>query len=194
MDVFSGNGVANLDEYFNGLAMEVSGMYEKVKNRGRVVFSLTQGQEEKFRLGFDSNLKRLNREFGEETRGIVYRLGLITFRIAMILTIVRTLEEGSFSGELTCNDTDFKSSMILSDIYLRHSMAVLQTMPAVRRINPKALKLLQTLPYEFSHKEFLDAGISQCGFSERSIYYYLKGLIRNKYLARSPREGMYIKI
>ena len=115
-------------------------------------------------------------EYGEETQGIVFRLGLITFRIAMLLTIIRTLENNTFSELIECCDYDFKTSIDLSDIYLQHSMTVYKSLPGIKQINSNAMILLNYLPDEFACSKAIEIGTTFCEFSEKSISNYLKEL------------------
>ncbi|MDR1346194.1 MAG: hypothetical protein LBK03_05795 [Bacteroidales bacterium] len=39
---------------------------------------------------------------------VVRRLGLITFRVAMILMALRIMENGNITSPMICSDTDFK--------------------------------------------------------------------------------------
>jgi hypothetical protein len=191
-DVFAKEEIVNLDDYFNQLAENVLNMYDEVNKAVSVNFSISAGQQNLFRSQFNKYLKKLNNEFRDETRGIIFRLGLITFRIAMLLTIIRSLEEGNLRPEIECNDRDFQIAMILSDVYLEHSLAVLQSMPSAKRFNYKALKLLQHLPGEFSYSEAISTGTANLGFSERSVSYYLKELVQKQSLLKAT-DGMYIK-
>lgn len=192
-DVFAKDGIANLDNYFKELSESVLDMYDEVTETGMILFSLSSGQQTRFIRQFDENLKRLNREFGDETRGIVHRLGLITFRIAMLLTILRRIEENTLDREIECTDRDFETAMILSDIYLEHSMSVLQAMPGSKRINPNAVTLLDHLPQEFTFTEAVTSGTTVFGFSERSVAYYLNELLRKQYLIKTGANGPYVK-
>jgi len=192
-DVFAMDGIDNLDNYFKEMADSVLDMYDEVMETGTIRFSLTGGQQKLFIRNFDENLKRLNREFGEETRGVVHRLGLITFRIAMILTILRRIEENRLDPEIECSDRDFEIAMVLSNIYLEHSMSVLQAMPGIKRINPNAVNLLDHLPQEFTYTDAITCGTTFCSYSERSVAYYLNELLRKQYLIKTGTNGQYVK-
>jgi len=48
---------------------------------------------------------------GTDYLATVRRLGLITFRIAMILTTLRIMETGEIHSPMICNDTDFNTAI-----------------------------------------------------------------------------------
>ena len=51
----------------------------------------------------------------------VHRLGLITFRIAMIFSALRILETGDFSQEDKCLDANFQASLSMAGILVKHA-------------------------------------------------------------------------
>lgn len=193
-DVFAKNGPENLESYFNVMADRVFKMYDEALKTENVNFEMTPDQQQRFTNQFDYRLKRLDEQFGEETRGIVFRLGLITFRIAMVLTIVRSLGEKSFSETIICTDEDFDTSMILSDIYLDHSMVVFQSLHGYRKVQSNAMIFLDFLPVdEFTYSKAVNIGDKICKFGERSISSYLKELVGRQFLKQPKKNGPYIK-
>ena len=193
-DVFAKNGPENSEDYFNVIADRVFKMYDEALKMGNVNFEMTPGQQQRFTNQFDDRLKRLDKQFGEETRGIVFRLGLITFRIAMVLTIARSMGEKSFSETIICTDEDFDTSMILSDIYLDHSMVVFQSLHGYQKVQSNAMTFLDFLPEdEFTYSKAVNIGDKICRFSERSISTYLKELVGRKLLKQPKKNGSYIK-
>lgn len=161
---------------------------------GNVNFKLTPDQEQKFVELFDQRLKMLNGQFGDEANGIVFRLGLITFRIAMVLTIIRCLEEKTLSETVECTDEDFHTSMILSDIYLDHGMAVFQSLPGSRNINSNATTFLEFLPANFTYSKAVKIGDLICNYSDRSVSTYLKELLDKGLISQPKRNGPYARI
>lgn len=193
-DVFATDGPVNLESYFNVIADKVFKMYDEALRPGNVNFEMTPDQQQLFTRQFDDKLKRFDEQFGEETRGIVFRLGLITFRIAMVLTTIRSLGEKSFSKTIIYTDEDFETSMILSDIYLDHSMVVFQSLHGYRKVQSNAMTFLDFLPAgEFTYSTALNIGDKICGFGERSISSYLKELVSKQFLKQPKRNGTCIK-
>jgi hypothetical protein len=51
-------------------------------------------------------------------------MGVITFRIAMILTTLRLMDGEPFTPVLTCSDADFRTAMAISAVLIRHTQYV----------------------------------------------------------------------
>jgi hypothetical protein len=59
---------------------------------------------------------------GEDATSVVFGLGLILYRFCMIFTALQKFENGDCSKDATCTDDDFEVSLILSEVYLQHSL------------------------------------------------------------------------
>lgn len=192
-DVFADDDELSLEEFFAEKAKIVHEMYQKASLIDKCRFSLRKEQKIIFKDLFDKRVKEMHYKYGEETQGIVFRLGLITFRIAMLLTIIRTLENDTFSELIECCDDDFNTSIELSNIYLQHSMAVFQSLNGSKRINQNAMTLLKYLPAEFSFTQAELIGSAFCDVKSRSISNYLKELEKHKLLIQPKGNGLYYK-
>jgi hypothetical protein len=88
----------------------------------------------------------------------VRRLGLITFRIAMILTALRVMDNGRITTPMICSDTDFQAALELVKILIQHAARVFSDLPAEQETpkqpNQKQL-FLEALPPEFSRQDYL---------------------------------------
>tara|TARA_R110002050_G_scaffold167468_1_gene298243 strand:+ start:2856 stop:5003 length:2148 start_codon:yes stop_codon:yes gene_type:complete len=192
-DVFANDDEVNLEEFFEEKAKIMHEMYQKASRVEKCRFSFSKEQKLIFKNEFDKRVKEMHYKYGEETQGVVFRLGLIAFRIAMLLTILRTLESSIFSESIECCDDDFEASIELSHIYLHHSMTVFQSLPGSKRINQNAMTLLSYLPAEFSFTQAEQIGLAFCDIKSRSISNYLKELVANKLLAQPKENGLYYK-
>lgn len=118
-------------EYFDALGkgfLEVYLCLEQLQN-APIEFELTQQQEAEFLTLFDE----CKRDFGEyvspDMEGTANRLGLICFRLAMILTAVRNFWEGDYTQTMVCNDVDFRNAMRIVDVFKRHALQVFYQLP-----------------------------------------------------------------
>ena len=123
-----------------------------------------------------------------DSSSLVFRLGLITYKIAMVLSSIRTNEL-----IIECSDKDFETAMKLTDVYLSHGLNVFET------INNRKGKLplneerwINSLPIDFSTEEAIKSA-DKLGIKERTVFKKLKkynddGLIQKKSL------GQYKKI
>ena len=58
-------------------------------------------------------------------------MGLITFRIAMVLSVLRIMEDGCFDKTLLCMDTDFETALTMAEVLLQHTGKVIRELPKV---------------------------------------------------------------
>ncbi|MNY16584.1 hypothetical protein D3C86_1498540 [compost metagenome] len=80
-------------------------------------------------------------------------MGLIAFRISMILTILRNIKIRS--NTYVCSDEDFCVAMKLSEKLLNNANRVLEILPMqeVDELSAQMLLLYQSLPNEFTTAE-----------------------------------------
>ena len=80
---------------------------------------------EKFNALYKRNRMLLGNDFNANSR----RLGLISFRIAMVLRALRILEDGDYSNPLVCSETDFQTAIQIAFTLEKHAIAVFQNLP-----------------------------------------------------------------
>jgi len=83
------------------------------------------------------------------------RLGVITFRIAMILSTLRILEDGNLSSPMICSDTDFNTALLIAITLEKHAIAVFQNLPN-NELKDKKLKFFEALPERFDRQTYLE--------------------------------------
>jgi hypothetical protein len=150
-------------------------------------FSFTDTQFELFSTSFSKKVEELKHFEGEESASCVYRLGLITFRIAMILTILRQMENPSGSKNMECGEKDFGIAMKLMEVYFEHSMIMNSILPSKSQgeITSDLRKFYKALPKEqFQRKKANEIGKS-IGISEKSVQNYLAKLTGIDYLEKA---------
>jgi len=145
-------------------------------------FNLTESQGAKLDDTFSSLLDEKYHSHLGDSGSLVFRLGLITYKIAMVLSSIRTDEL-----VIECSDKDFETAMKLSDVYLSHGLNVFET------INNREGKLplnderwINSLPIDFSTEEAIK-NANKLGIKERTVYKKLKkyvddGLVQKKSL------------
>jgi len=164
-NVFAGNENAPLEYQFDKIADNFQTLYHHFQQQPeRLRFALSGQQQKQFNAYFDSIQQQYHSQFGDSFIGTIRRLGLSTFRIAMILTTLRLLpspvERGRGRGVLSCNDTDFNTALSITKTLIHHAALIFQQLPAetpdhTRNTNPQQ-RLLQSLPQEFDRKKYLE--------------------------------------
>lgn len=109
--------------YFARLSERFLGMYRRLEAQEEPVwFKLQAHQQEAFTQHFDELKQEIHHHISHDLDGTINRQGLITYRIAMILTAIRFID--SLHGTLTCLDTDFNNAIAIARHMLHYSLHV----------------------------------------------------------------------
>ena len=163
-DVFALSENGTVDDYFKDLGSQFFDFYNILKETGDVHFHLTPAQQDEFNGYFKVIHEEYPQLLGDEIIASVRRLGLITFRIAMILSTVRMMDDGDFGTERMCSDDDFQAAMTISKALLQHTARVFRELPRVATqkaagSGQKTVRrqlFLDALPDEFDRQTFID--------------------------------------
>lgn len=160
-DVFAGNSDQTLDSYFNHLGNQFHDLYKFLQSSSEPMrFCLTSSQQQLFNAYFSQTQNQYLYLCGLDYLATVRRLGLITFRIAMILTALRIMDTGELASPLVCSDTDFNTALSMVKILVQHAAQVYQQLPteASTALPPnQKQQFLDALPTEFSRQTYLNA-------------------------------------
>ena len=163
-DVFALSENGTVDDYFKGLGSQFFDFYKILKEAGDVHFHLTPAQQDEFNGYFKIIHEEYPQILGDEIIASVRRLGLITFRIAMILSTVRMMDDGDFGTERVCSNDDFQAAMIISKALLQHTARVFRELPRVAtqkaagsgQNTVRRQLFLDALPDEFDRQTFIE--------------------------------------
>ncbi|GHT18202.1 hypothetical protein FACS189429_4250 [Bacteroidia bacterium] len=97
-DVFANAGDQTLDLYFKDLGEHFYDFYNQLKQQQEMRFCLTASQQQAFNAYFAQAQIQFLALYGDDYIATVRRLGLIIFRIAMILTVLRLMQTNKFVG------------------------------------------------------------------------------------------------
>ena len=152
-DVFANSSDQTLDSYFNHLGMQFFDLYKHLEYQSEPIrFCLTSGQQQAFNAYFAQTQNQYLCLYGADYLATVRRLGLITFRMAMILTALRIMDDGDIHSPLVCRDNDFNTALSMVKILVQHAAQVFQQLPSEAvTTTPKNQKqqFLDELPKEF---------------------------------------------
>jgi len=156
-------------------------------------FVLSKEQWQKFDAFFEPLMQEHPLLHGDDASGVVARMGLITFRIAMIISVFRRWENKSTEAQLICSDQDFTSALKLGEVYLEHATLMMKLLPKATEPSDKHVKqiLYQQLPLAFSRAEGIGIG-KKAGHGERTIDRWLGEWVNEKMLIK-PKAGAYQK-
>ncbi|MCL2027998.1 MAG: DUF3987 domain-containing protein [Bacteroidales bacterium] len=179
-NVFAGDHDQTLDDYFRHLGNQFYDFHKSLQQQTTPLrFCLTPQQQNDFNTYFSQTQSQYLYLCGIDYLATVRRLGLITFRIAMILTTLRIMETGEIptpvaepphpvaersrsarttNAPLTCTNTDFQTALELVKILIQHATKIFETLPdevkPAKQPNQKQL-FLENLPKEFSRQDYL---------------------------------------
>jgi len=158
-DVFAGESGQTLDHYFDHLGAQFHELYKCLESQDKPMrFCLTVSQQQQFNNYFEQTQIQYIELCGEDYIGTVRRLGLITFRIAMILTALRIMDNGELRSPLICSDTDFNIAMEMVKVLVQHAAHVFQQLPTdtAAKVQPnQKQQFLNMLPAEFDRQTYL---------------------------------------
>ena len=123
-DVFASKTENGLDVHFEKLGNDFYSLYQTLQANPDVHFSLTPSQQLQFNQFFEKMQTLYVNIQEEEIISSVRRLGLIAYRIMMIFSALRIMEDGEITTSLYCNDTDFQNTLDMITILVKHSSYV----------------------------------------------------------------------
>lgn len=165
------------NDHFDNLAGEVLKIISFLDQYPTNIL-LTPGQWQRLNTTFSGLLADVAIFTGEEASGVVYRLGLILFRLCMIFTALRKVENAELSENMYCTDQDFDAAILIIQTYLQHSILMFNNLPKQTEnmsfISGDAKRrFFEALPIEFTRKEATQLGI-QFKLAARTVDEILK--------------------
>lgn len=190
-DVFTVKGNSK-EVIFQKGADELFVLYSKLLQIEGIEITLTATQRTKFLGFFNKNKSILTNMFNEDLDATVNRMGVITFRIMMILIVTRNMYE-TLESTFECSDTDFEIALELAEILLYNANKTIAQLPKQEQdVQSEAkLNLFKVLPpNEFTTKEAKEIAVRyNLQVSEREIDRFLKSACFEKL-----KRGIYRKV
>ena len=161
---------------------------DKFSSQSNRKFNITEQQGA---IPFDTFKETFDEKYHSylgDSASLVNRLGLITYKIAMVLSGIRTDKP-----LIECEDRDFETAMKLTEVYLVHGLNVFE------KINNRENKLplneelwMKKLPKEFSSGAAISIA-KKLGIKERTAYKKLRDYVENE-LLKKVKTGLYRKL
>ena len=204
-NTFATHGCTTADEKFKKIGKDFCAFLKKFPTRP-IQFTLSRSQMDQFYNFFEATQLRYAQQYGDEIVASVRRLGLILFRFAMILTVLRQMDKAPKKTkkdvrQLVCSDIDFDSALSMVKVLLQHSAAVFQSLPR----NPKTPilkgrqllaaeareKFLAALPDTFDRPTYLKVA-DTLNIAVKTAERYLADFCKSGQLSH-PANGQYLK-
>ncbi|MFA8434986.1 MAG: DUF3987 domain-containing protein [Marinifilaceae bacterium] len=194
-NVFSTTINTSLENYFQDLGQEFYATFQNLQNAPTTEFQFSREQQERFNRHFGQWQEKYATLLGLDYMATVRRLGLITFRLAMILTRLRASENHLQTAPLICNDADYYSVMEMASTLIQHSKFVFQQLPAMqrplKRQNQQEI-YFSSLPDKFNRQEYLETARNS-HIPEKTADKYIAKFC-NSGLLRKPKHNWYEKM
>lgn len=194
-DVFENKGNNGLGNYFKQLADEYYDFYRILKSNPKLEFCLTQQQEDQFNNIFESMQDKFVKLKGLDYVGTVRRLGLVTFRFAMILSSIRIMENGEISEHIECNDTDFQTAVTMVKVLVEHSAKVFSELEGEsqpNRLKNRKQNFIDNLPDTFNRKKYLEVA-ANLSINPKTAEGYITSFVNSGMIHRDSQDH-YINI
>lgn len=165
-------------------------------------FTLTPEQRTEFDGFFSPLYDEQTALHGESIDAFIFRLGVTTFRLAMVLTVLRCYEHSEDIAPearvLVCRNTDFHTALTIVNTLVNHTVYVYNNMLKHEEAAPKesALtvdekRLYDPLGQQFTTKEANAKG-TQLGMTNKVVEHHLGSFVKKKKVRRI-KNGLYEK-
>ena len=156
--VFEKSRSRGITEHYDKLGQEFFDFYKKLQTAGEIEVELTDAQIERFYTYFSRIQLRYFSLFNEEYVATIRRLGLIFFRLVMLLTACRQVYAPVLPKKVQCSDEDYDLVLQLVMVLLSHSTNIYHRLPQdTRQPLRKNIreKFLDALPQLFDRKQYM---------------------------------------
>lgn len=190
-DVFGVAVEDGLDDYFQNLGYDFYNFYGMLLKQPEIQFSFTKDQQQAFNEFFAEAQNIYINIKGLDYMATVRRLGIITFRLGMLISVFRILETGEITNNLICEDEDFDSLMAITKTLVKHSAAVFENLPretTIKKHKNKKEKFLDCLPKNFNRQKYLEVA-KDFSINEKTAEGYITAFVKAGILHRESHDN-----
>ena len=206
-NVFDKNSMP-LEQQFTDFGHRFFKIYKALyRRKGHPIeFVLSTAQQDQFNHYFNELQLEQTSLHGDDLIAFVRRLGLVCFRIAMVLTIIRqeTLHPifDPLSQTLVCNDDDFETAMTISNCLINNTARVYSSLKkddekenkdSISSMTPIERYFYQSLPESFTTKDFR-ACATKLNIKQKTAERYIGHMIDKYHLVNRIQNGQYNKV
>ena len=205
-NVFAKKEVVLSDRFF-ALGQRFKPVHDALRTAPRMIrFELTAAQEEAFTPFFEQLREEYCSLFSDEIEPSIFRLGLVCFRLAMVISVCRLVDEPDRleqvlrEGHLVCEAADFEVARQMVDVLLQHTAKIhtLLMKPKAaqqpsKQLNRSQKELFNALPETFTTEQF-DAIAPQLNIAKSTSWRHLRLLLYEHGLVQRLSQGNYRKV
>ncbi len=186
-------------EYYTELAPVVK-QYAEFINSFEPTFKLTKTQSDRFNEFFAAKLQDYQKLFQGDVSSMIYRMGCVFHRIAMILTALRFCDQPLNDTALNPTNEDCNMALMIVNTAFQHNAIVFEYLSHLQHSGKESEshlgvnRLLTFIPYEKElRREDLIRIAGKIGISKYSVDKYLKRLVKKRTIAKVS-FGVYKRI
>lgn len=198
IDVFANDDQVPLEDLFYRYGLQFYELYKYLQNAASINFTMMPHMKQQFNAFFGKIQTEYARIFGFNITASVKRQALITYRLAMVLSVVRAFFEHRLTTDLICTQADFDIVMSITEVVMKHTAFVFDSLPSVdmkciisSSDHSRKQQLFQALPQRFNRKEAIEVA-SRFNIARTSADRYIKQMFLSDLLCHESR-GMYQK-
>lgn len=191
-DVFAQPNGNSLDEYYLELGNEWLSLHQELQKKKQLIFSLSDKQKVYFNNHLSAMQQKITQENGSFILPTIRRMGIISFRVAMILTAIRYASQSRIPKNMECIDKDFSIALAITEPLLNHALNINKGISK----QPQPLKnrkpiFLQNLPEVFNRSTYLSIA-DDLNIPRRTSDRYIQELLKEGSISR-PKKDEYAK-
>lgn len=194
-NVFANNDVS-LDYQFEQLGKDYLNFYHWLQGFCEPIrFAFTSAQQQDFNAYMRGYQQQYLALCGQDYLGTLHRLGIITFRIAMVLSALRLKDTLAEQPILVCSDGDYHTAMSMLHVLLQHAAYVFGLLPQQQALSATLhprMKFLQSLPQQFCRQDYLQVA-NNLSINEKTAEKWIEKLVANGFITK-PSKNNYIKV
>lgn len=183
----------NPDEFFKRKGEEVLQMYRFFQAHP-AEFTLSDEQWADLNSSFRTYTEDIHETHGREPLSSTYRMGVIMFRICMILTALRKWESRNQASTIVCSQQDYETAKSIVTTGMTHMLTFLEMIPSsdIQQHVSRIDRFYQALPNRFKRVDAVTVGAG-LSIPESTVGKYLKILVNKRRLQVSEDYGFYQK-
>ena len=186
------------DNFFKDLGKKFYEFYcQFLGDHSPISVKLTREQEYKFNKFFAKLTILYFHHLGVDFVATTHRLGLIAYRIILVLTMLRMMETGDVSPEQECSQEDYINALTIVSILVQHSAMMFNVLPSSGHgsfDNGETIlkqNFLRKLPRDFETQKFIAVG-EELGIPQKTAEKYIRGFCKKGKL-KHVSQGKYSK-
>lgn len=196
-----------MDDYFLTLGQRYLVLYHTLKQRtAPLTFRFSKEQQRLFNDHFAAIQTEYAALYGDDLIASIRRLGLICFRLAMVLSVTRYIDcperleaTADTPTSFTCLDEDFQTALSLIETYMQHTAYVytnlltpIDSAVIISSLSDQQQRFYAVLPNEFTCAEATPIAAS-LRIPKRTADRWLGQLVSKHHLLKRLRPGYYQK-